>query len=219
MPLKQGSTNVVRLYRREVNLKYLYYGTSLPTGAFATPKFSDPSSESCSIAGEFASYSSGAVNMYYRCQEVVSPETEVTHLKDNQNRAIHKRVTISFNSNGGSGSSAQTRTWGVEQILQPSNPTRSGYDFQGWATTSGATSPNVTLPRDTPENNITYYAVWKQQSAKLTWQYQGKSSAPFCGCLGYNPIGTTCSSSGSTQVVCGNDVGKSGSCYTIVCKA
>lgn len=219
MPLKVGSTSVVRLYRREANLKYVYYGTSLPPGELAIPKFSDPSSQACSIAGEFASYSSGAVNMYYRCQEVVSPQTEVTHLKDNLNRAIHKRVTISFNSNGGSGSSSQTRTWGVEQTTQPSNPTRSGYDFQGWATTSGATTPNVTFPRATPENNVTYYAVWKQQTAQLKWQYQGKSSSPFCSCQGYNPIGTNCSVNGSTQVVCGNDIGRSGSCHTIICKA
>ncbi len=34
MPLKQGSTNVVRLYKREVEgLKYVYYGTSTPPGA------------------------------------------------------------------------------------------------------------------------------------------------------------------------------------------
>lgn len=74
----------------------------------------------------------------------------------------HKRVTLTFNANGGSGGSSQTRTWGVENVTQPSNPTRTGYTFLGWATTSGATTPNVTFPFLAPSTNTTYYAVWEQ---------------------------------------------------------
>ncbi len=162
-------------------------------------------------------YNSGSGTVFYLCQEVVSTH-EVTHLKDNQNRSIHKRVTITFNANGGSGGSTQTRTWGVEQITQPASPTRSGYDFQGWATTSGATSPNVTFPRSTPENDITYYAVWQQQSANLTWQYRGPTGIRICACQGVPMIGTACSVQGQTMIRCASDEGYDGDCIVIECK-
>lgn len=73
----------------------------------------------------------------------------------------HSRNVLTFNANGGSGGSTQTRTWGVENVTQPSNPTKAGYTFLGWATTSGATSPNVTFPFLAPQSATTYYAVWQ----------------------------------------------------------
>ena len=44
---------------------------------------------------------------------------------------------------------------------------RSGYDFMGWATTSGATVANVTA-NTIPTNTVTYYAVWQEQNAVLS---------------------------------------------------
>ena len=73
----------------------------------------------------------------------------------------HSRIVITFNANGGSGGSTQTRTWGVETTTQPSNPSRTGYTFLGWSTYSGATESNVTFPRATPSYDVTYYAVWQ----------------------------------------------------------
>lgn len=73
----------------------------------------------------------------------------------------HSRIVITFSANGGSGGSTQTRTWGFEYVTQPSNPTKAGSTFLGWATTSGATTPNVTFPFLAPQSNTTYYAVWQ----------------------------------------------------------
>ena len=219
MALKVGTTSVVRLHKQLPNPRYVHYGSDIPTTELSLLIDYDPAGHACSTVGSWVGYVSPmSGTVYYKCEELYNPgQVEITHLKDNQNQTIHKRVTITFNANGGSGGSSQTRTWGVEQTTQPANPTRSGYDFQGWATTSGATSPNVTFPRATPENNITYYAVWKQQAADLTWRYQGTSSQPFCVCEGYNRIGTSCSSIGSTRVVCGGDIGRSGECHTVIC--
>lgn len=80
----------------------------------------------------------------------------------------HSRIVITFNANGGSGGSTQTRTWDVEYVTQPSNPTRAGQTFLGWATTSGATSPNVTFPFLAPKYATTYYAVWQVQNDHST---------------------------------------------------
>lgn len=85
--------------------------------------------------------------------------------------AVFKVVILTFDANGGSGGSTQTRIWGVEYVTQPANPTRSGYSFLGWATESGASTPNVSFPFLAPENDTTYYAVWEasiQQTATPT---------------------------------------------------
>lgn len=92
--------------------------------------------------------------------------------------AVFKVVSLTFDANGGSGGSSQTRIWGVEYVTQPANPTRSGYTFLGWATTNNATTPNVTFPFIAPATDTTYYAVWEMATPKtvapqLSTQYVG----------------------------------------------
>ena len=73
--------------------------------------------------------------------------------------------TITYNANGGSGAPAsQTKTYGVDLTLTEEIPTRTGYDFQGWATTSYgsvAYAPGATY---TNNSNVTLYAVWAIQA-------------------------------------------------------
>lgn len=75
-----------------------------------------------------------------------------------------KTYTISYNANGGSGApSSQTKTYGVNLTLRSGVPTRSGYRFLGWSTSS--TSETVTYqPSSTFTTNVntTLYAVWEQ---------------------------------------------------------
>jgi uncharacterized repeat protein (TIGR02543 family) len=144
--MKINTTDVIRIYKQE----YAYIGTSAPIGLVEAMD-SDPTSKSCTI-GAYAEYNGG----YYECIQ-----TEIVEMKDSSNNKMHRRTTVTFNANGGSGGSSQVKTWGVENVIEPSDPSRSGYTFLGWATTSGATSPNVTFPFTAPENNVTYYAVWE----------------------------------------------------------
>lgn len=70
--------------------------------------------------------------------------------------------TISYNANGGSGApSEQTKTYGVNLTLSSTVPTREGYDFLGWATSSTATTatyqPGGTFTTDA---TTVLYAVW-----------------------------------------------------------
>lgn len=144
MPMKVGTANVVRLYKQEyVNRPGLSVGITVTE---------NPEGKACTL-NSVVKYNGN----YYRCEQV-----EVTVMKDASNNIMHRRTRLTFNPNGGSGtSSSQTRTWGVESVTQPSNPTRSGYNFLGWATTSSASSPNVTFPFVAPQSNTTYYAVWE----------------------------------------------------------
>ena len=80
--------------------------------------------------------------------------------------------TVSYDANGGSGApSAQTKTYGVALRLSSTVPTRSGYIFLGWATSS--TGAVAYQPGDnyTTNASVKLYAIW--QAAKSTL-----SSAP-----------------------------------------
>lgn len=70
--------------------------------------------------------------------------------------------TVTYDANGGSGApSAQTKTYGKTLTLSSAVPTRNGYIFKGWATSSTAVTatlqPGGTY---TQEGNVTLYAVW-----------------------------------------------------------
>ena len=75
--------------------------------------------------------------------------------------AITYKVT--FNANGGTGAPAQqTKTYGVNLTLSSTKPTRSGYTFKGWATTSTATAATYAAGGTYAANAaITLYAVWE----------------------------------------------------------
>ena len=70
--------------------------------------------------------------------------------------------TISYNANGGSNApSSQNKDYGIEIKLSSSIPTRSGYKFLGWSTSSSATSATYNSGSFISSNaNTTLYAVW-----------------------------------------------------------
>lgn len=74
--------------------------------------------------------------------------------------------TVTFNANSGSGApSAQTKTYGIDLTLSSTKPTRSGYNFLGWATGSTATTATYQAGSTYSGNaNITLYAVWQVTS-------------------------------------------------------
>lgn len=79
-----------------------------------------------------------------------------------------KDITLSYNANSGSGApTSQTNTiynttTNTSFIISSTSPTRTNYDFLGWATSSTATvaeyQPNETI---TLSDSDTLYAVWK----------------------------------------------------------
>lgn len=87
--------------------------------------------------------------------------------------------TVSYNANGGSGApSAQTKWYGSTLTLSSTKPTRTGYTFQGWATSAGggvAYQPGQAYGNDA---NITLYAVWKANTWTVRYNANGGSGAP-----------------------------------------
>ena len=60
----------------------------------------------------------------------------------------------------------------------PKDPSRTGYDFLGWATTADATEPDITFPYEPSgaETDITIYGVWKVKTYTITFRYNYKGN-------------------------------------------
>ena len=72
-----------------------------------------------------------------------------------------KTFTVTFDSNGGSAVASQTVKEGATAV-EPTAPTRSGYDFEGWFRNEALTSKyDFSAPVTT---DITLYAAWDKQN-------------------------------------------------------
>jgi len=76
--------------------------------------------------------------------------------------------TVKYNANGGTKAPAsQTKEYGKSLTLRTAKPTKSGYIFQGWATSKSATKITYASGATYNDNkNITLYAVWKKKAAQ-----------------------------------------------------
>ena len=72
-----------------------------------------------------------------------------------------KEWTVTFNLNGGSGStpSSQKVVHGEKATVPSERPTRDKYDFIGWSTNRNTTSANINS--FVIRNNTTFYAIWR----------------------------------------------------------
>ena len=108
---------------------------------------------------------------------------------------VTRTYTVSYNANGGSGApSAQSFLSGKSVTLSSSKPTRSGYSFKGWSTSSSASSASYTSGKTYSfSGNVNLYAVWKKCS-------HSSYSGGYCSTCGYEyPISV--SSHSGTYVV------------------
>ena len=83
--------------------------------------------------------------------------------------------TITYNANGGAGAPAsQTKTYGTTLTLSSTVPTRDGYNFVGWATSSTATSAEYQAGGSYTANaSSALYAVWSIIQYIITYKANG----------------------------------------------
>ena len=88
--------------------------------------------------------------------------------------------TITYNANGGTNAPAsQTKTKDVALTLSSTEPTRTGYNFLGWATTSTASSAQYSAGSSYTANaNATLYAVWEAKTYAVRYDANGGTGAP-----------------------------------------
>lgn len=94
--------------------------------------------------------------------------------------SVKKTYTVSYNANGGiNPPSSQTKIHGETLTLTSAKPTREGYDFKGWATSSSATSATYAAGGSYTSNaNTTLYAVWEKTIFTVSYNANGGSGAP-----------------------------------------
>ena len=87
---------------------------------------------------------------------------------------------ITFNSNGGSGSpSSQTKWYGESLTLSSTKPTKTGYTFKGWSTSSSATSATWSAGgKYTRNESSTLYAVWQANTYTIKYNANGGTRTP-----------------------------------------
>ena len=88
--------------------------------------------------------------------------------------------TIYYVANGGSGApSAQVKYYGINAIISSVVPTRNGYSFQGWSTSSSGSTVDYRPGNAFGLNaNTNLYAVWKANTYTVSYNANGGSGAP-----------------------------------------
>ena len=90
-----------------------------------------------------------------------------------------KSYSVKYNANGGSGApSSQTKWHGTALTLSSTKPTRTGYTFKGWATSSSGSVAYAAGASYTANNSVTLYAVWRAKSYTVSYNANGGSGAP-----------------------------------------
>ena len=87
---------------------------------------------------------------------------------------------VSFNANGGTGApAAQTKTYGVDLTLSSTVPTRTGYNFLGWAESASATVAAYAAGGTYTKNQAkTLYAVWQLKTYTVSYNANGLHQEP-----------------------------------------
>ena len=95
-------------------------------------------------------------------------------------RYIPKTYEVKYDANGGGNTPArQTKTENVTLILTSTIPTRYGYTFRGWATTSTATTATYQAGGSyTANESVTLYAVWEINTYTVSFDANGGTNAP-----------------------------------------
>ena len=93
---------------------------------------------------------------------------------------VSEGYTVTYNANGGSGAPAsQTKVHDENLTLSTVKPTRSGYTFTGWNTSSTGLGTNY-APGGTYSKNadVTLYAQWEKETYTISYDANGGSGAP-----------------------------------------
>lgn len=87
---------------------------------------------------------------------------------------------IKYNANGGTGAPSNQTKWKDQTLkLSTTKPTRTGYSFLGWSTSSTATSATYAAGANYTANSAaTLYAVWQANTYTVSYNANGGTGAP-----------------------------------------
>lgn len=87
--------------------------------------------------------------------------------------------TVKYNANGGTGAPSSQTKWKNQTLkLSTAKPTRTGYTFQGWATSASGSVAYASGANYTANASVTLYAVWKAITYTVKYNANGGNGAP-----------------------------------------
>lgn len=87
--------------------------------------------------------------------------------------------TVKYNANGGSGAPSSQTKWKDQALtLSATKPTRTGYTFQGWATSASGSVAYAAGASYAENASVTLYAVWKAITYTVKYNANGGNGAP-----------------------------------------
>lgn len=127
-------------------------------------------------------YASGETVSWYKDEDVIYKAASISYTATTSSKTSYVDVyrqtyTINYDANGGLCAPTQTFYYGCDLYLTNNRPTRSGYTFNGWSTSSSASSATYSSG-DSYDNNIgdsTLYAVWSKNISQDIYLYSDGS--------------------------------------------
>lgn len=142
------------------------------------------SSGSGSFTGTYSISGNGAatktITVTFRNFNDDNGDSATKNVTFNVNVPAWTSYTVSYNANGGSGAPGSQTKWKDQTLtLSSTKPTRTGYSFLGWSTSSSATSATYSAGGSYTANSAaTLYAVWKANTYTVKYDANGGTGAP-----------------------------------------
>ena len=199
LDITANASTVTRISATQFTVKFnvsweVYYsGASTNYGMTAT---SGGGSATINPFGTYASSGSGSFTGTYSISGNASATKTIAVTfknfnSDNGNsatKAVNVSVTVpalasytvTYNANGGSGAPSKQTKWKDQALtLSSTKPTRTGYTFKGWGTSSSDTSVDYAAGASYTSNaSITLYAIWGANTYAVKYDANGGSGAP-----------------------------------------
>lgn len=169
------------------------------TGSYYTPNVS------CEL--ESAAFAGGEMYLLYNnCDSdgkrkdgyyAIAKVDDETQLK-----TMYHSFNVKYDANGGTDAPASYKTHvGISSKLSTSKPTRANYTFLGWSTSKTATKAKYaagatylrkystidvkgSTSKPVAEDDVTLYAVWKEQTYTVNYNANGGTGAPTAQTIG-----------------------------------
>jgi uncharacterized repeat protein (TIGR02543 family) len=165
---------------------YSYLSSSLLSAASGTSRTSAVSGTTLKVDDDGAGtgydtkieYTASASTTYYWYVNAAWSNSSTYSIPWQYN--YYRQYTITFNKNDGTNTIWSTNYVYADSMnaTMASAPSRTNYTFQGWSTSSSATSGYSAGSSVLVSGSTTFYAIWKRNTITITYNANGGSGGP-----------------------------------------
>jgi len=162
------------------------YGMTASSGG-GSVSLNSSGTKSAGSSGTFTGTYSTSANVAATKTVTVTFRNYNTDHNDSATKSINLSVSVpawtsykvSYNANGGSGVPSTQTKWKDQTLtLSSTKPTRTGYTFAGWATSSTGSVAYAAGASYTSNASVTLYAKWTAITYTVSYNANGGSGAP-----------------------------------------